>query len=126
VIKIETIISVCSAAVARSVWDGKVAGSIPATPILLMETLMLVIYTRDECPYCAKLEIILDSFAVEYTPYKLGVDFDREAFYNEFGEGSTFPRVVLDGSVLGGCTETLEFLTSIGCLQEEKDMECMV
>ena len=125
-IKIETIISVCSAAVARSVWDGKVAGSIPATPILLMETLMLVIYTRDECPYCAKLEIILDSFAVEYTPYKLGVDFDREAFYNEFGEGSTFPRVVLDGSVLGGCTETLEFLTSIGCLQEEKDMECMV
>lgn len=87
---------------------------------------MLVIYTRDDCPYCAKLEIILDSFAVEYTLYKLGVDFDGEAFYNEFGEGSTFPRVVMDGSVLGGCTETLEFLTSIGCLQEEKDMECMV
>jgi glutaredoxin len=91
-----------------------------------MEILMLVIYTRDNCPYCSKLKMVLDSFAVEYTPYNLGVDFDREQFYNEFGEGSTFPRVVLDGSVLGGCTETLEFLTSIGCLQEEKDMECMV
>lgn len=87
---------------------------------------MLVIYTRDNCPYCSKLKMVLDSFAVEYTQHNLGVDFDREQFYDEFGEGSTFPRVVLDGSVLGGCTETLEFLTSIGCLQEEKDMECMV
>jgi len=56
----------------------------------------------------------------------LGLDFDEEAFYNEFGEGATFPRVTLDGHLMGGCTETIEYLTSIGCLQEQKDMECMV
>jgi len=27
---------------------------------------------------------------------------------------------------MGGCNDTIEYLTSIGCLQEEKDMECMV
>jgi glutaredoxin len=86
----------------------------------------LVIYTRDECTYCRKLKVILDSFEVKYTQYKLGIDFDREAFYTEFGEGSTFPAVTLDGQYIGGCTETIEYLTSIGCLQEEKDMECMV
>ena len=86
----------------------------------------LVIYTRDYCGFCEKLKMVLDSFNINYTQYKLDVDFDREAFYNEFGEGSTFPRVTLDGQLLGGCTETIEYLTSIGCLQEEKDMECMV
>ena len=86
----------------------------------------LVIYTRDNCGFCEKLKMILDSFDISYTQYKLDVDFNREAFYNEFGEGSTFPRVTLDGQLFGGCTETIEYLTSIGCLQEEKDMECMV
>jgi glutaredoxin 3 len=86
----------------------------------------IVIYTRDNCPYCAKLEIILESFNIDFTLYELDVDFDRNQFYAEFGEGSTFPRVTLDGQLIGGCTETIEYLTSIGCLQEEKDMECMV
>jgi len=87
---------------------------------------MLVIYTRENCPYCAKLEIILDSFDINYTKYKLDENFTREEFYTEFGQGSTFPQVVLDGMIMGGCNDTIEYLTSIGCLQEEKDMECMV
>jgi glutaredoxin len=91
-----------------------------------METLILQIYTRDNCPYCSKLKMILDSFAVEYTVLNLGVDFDRQAFYTEFGQGATFPQVVIDGMIMGGCMDTIEYLTSIGCLQEEKDMECMV
>ena len=86
----------------------------------------LVIYTRENCEYCRKLKVILDSFTVKYVQYKLDVDFDRDQFYREFGEGSTFPRVTLDGQLLGGCNETIEYLTSIGCLQEEKDMECVV
>jgi len=87
---------------------------------------MLVIYTRDNCPYCSKLKIVLDSFSVKYKTLNLGVDFDRPAFYTEFGQGATFPQVVIDGMIMGGCTDTIEYLTSIGCLQEEKDMECMV
>jgi glutaredoxin len=86
----------------------------------------LIIYTRDECLYCRKLKVILDSFEVNYSRYKLGLDFDQETFYTEFGEGATFPAVTLDGQYIGGCTETIEYLTSIGCLQEEKDMECVV
>ena len=86
----------------------------------------LVIYTKEYCGFCEKLKMVLDSFDIKYTQYKLDVDFDREAFYTEFGEGSTFPAVTLDGHYIGGCTETIEYLTSLGCLQEEKDMECVV
>ena len=70
--------------------------------------------------------MILDSFAVNYKQLKLELDFDRQAFYTEFGQGATFPQVVIDGMIMGGCNETIEYLTSIGCLQEEKDMECML
>ena len=87
---------------------------------------MLVIYTRENCQYCTKLKMILDSFDVKYTAYKLDENFTREEFYTEFGQGATFPQVTLDGMIMGGCNDTIEYLSSIGCLQEEKDMECMV
>lgn len=86
----------------------------------------LFIFTREGCGYCHKLKIILDSFDVKYTQFKLDVDFERYEFYGQFGEGATFPQVILDGQRMGGCTETIEYLTSIGCLQEEKDMECVI
>ena len=42
--------------------------------------------------------------------YTLGKQFDKDAFYGEFGEGSTFPQVVCNGDKLGGCKETIEYL----------------
>ena len=42
--------------------------------------------------------------------YNLNEDFDRDSFYSEFGQGSTFPQVVVDGKKLGGCVDTIEFL----------------
>ena len=45
--------------------------------------------------------------------YNLGTDFNRENFYAEFGEGSTFPQIICDDNgerqKLGGCTETIQF-----------------
>ena len=42
--------------------------------------------------------------------YELDKDFTREQFYAEFGEGSTFPQIILDGIKLGGCRETINYL----------------
>ena len=33
-----------------------------------------------------------------------------ESFYNEFGDGTTFPQVVLDGKKLGGCVDSIRYL----------------
>ena len=53
---------------------------------------------------------VLDLAQFNYVEYKLNKDFDRKGFYEEFGRGSTFPQVVLDGEKLGGCTETVKYL----------------
>lgn len=68
------------------------------------------VYTRTGCPYCTKVKQVLEGKGYNFQEYKLGVDFEREAFYNQFGNGSTFPQVVLNSTNLGGCTETVQYL----------------
>ena len=42
--------------------------------------------------------------------YKLDEHFTKDGFYGQFGKGSTFPQVVLNGDNLGGCTDTVKYL----------------
>ena len=68
------------------------------------------VYSRDGCPYCDKVQQVLQLAELRHVIYKLDSDFDRDAFYQQFGQGSTFPQVVLNGDNLGGCTETVQYL----------------
>ena len=68
------------------------------------------VYSKDGCPYCTKVVQVLELAKLNHVVYKLGEDFDRESFYGQFGNGSTFPQVVLNGTNLGGCTETVQYL----------------
>ena len=47
---------------------------------------------------------------LKFVEHKLGRDFTRKEFYDQFGSGSTFPRVKYDDVLLGGCTETVQYL----------------
>ena len=68
------------------------------------------VYTKDGCPYCDKVKQVLKLTESKYVVYNLDQHFDKDSFYGEFGEGSTFPQVVLDQTNLGGCTETVHYL----------------
>tara|TARA_B100001250_G_scaffold316121_1_gene278482 strand:+ start:146 stop:391 length:246 start_codon:yes stop_codon:yes gene_type:complete len=68
------------------------------------------VYSREGCPYCTKVVQVLQLAGLNHVVYKLGEDFEKDAFYGQFGQGSTFPQVVLDQTNLGGCTETVQFL----------------
>ena len=68
------------------------------------------VYSREGCPYCDKVQQVLQLEELRLVIYKLDRDFDRDSFYEQFGQGSTFPQVVLNGDNLGGCTETLQYL----------------
>ena len=68
------------------------------------------IYSKEGCPYCEKITEVMKLAKLSHVVYKLDEDFDRDAFYGQFGEGSTFPQVVLNGDNLGGCTDTVKYL----------------
>ena len=61
----------------------------------------------------------LRTFRIQYVEYKLERDFTSEAFYGQFGEGATFPQVVMNGDNLGGCQESIQYM-------QENEICCMV
>ena len=68
------------------------------------------VYSREGCPYCDKVKEVLEIAKLNHVVYILGEHFDKKSFYGQFGQGSTFPQVVLDQTNLGGCTETVQYL----------------
>ena len=68
------------------------------------------VYSKDGCPFCVKVQKVLQLAELQHVVYKLGTDYDRTEFYEKFGEGSTFPQVLLDDKSIGGCTETVKYL----------------
>ena len=68
------------------------------------------IYSKDGCPYCKKIQEVMKLAKLSHVIYKLDEHFTKDGFYGQFGEGSTFPQVVLNGDNLGGCTDTVKYL----------------
>ena len=68
------------------------------------------VYTMDGCPYCEKVQEVLREADQKFVTYKIDKDFTRDSFYGEFGEGATFPQVVVDGNKIGGASATVKYL----------------
>ena len=68
------------------------------------------VYSKSSCPFCVKVLRALQLAEVKYVEYKLDRDFTRDEFIEKFGK-TTFPRVLLNNETLiGGCTETVQYL----------------
>ena len=68
------------------------------------------VYSKEGCPFCTKVVKVLRLAKLNHVVYELDHDFDRESFYGQFGQGSTFPQVVVDATNLGGCVGTIQYL----------------
>ena len=68
------------------------------------------VYSKEGCPYCQQILEVLGISELNYVEYKLGEHFSKEAFYEQFGEGATFPQVVLNSENLGGCQESIRYM----------------
>lgn len=71
----------------------------------------IVIYSRSGCPYCDKIKTVLKQREIPFTSNELDTDFVRDEFYQQFGVGSTFPQVIIDGNKIGGCSDAVKYLT---------------
>jgi len=71
---------------------------------------MFTVYSKPGCTFCTKVKRLLELADVKYVVYSLGADFYPKEFKEKFGENSTYPQVMFNETVLGGCTKTLEYL----------------
>ena len=44
------------------------------------------VYTKDNCPYCQKLKLVLELTGKDFVSYNLGSDFTKTEFYQKFGK----------------------------------------
>ena len=78
---------------------------------------MYTVYSKDNCKFCDKVEKVFKLKDLPYKKYILDEDFTREEFISEFGEGSTFPRVIdQSGKLIGGAKETVDLLRTQGII----------
>tara|TARA_B100001113_G_scaffold212910_1_gene174644 strand:- start:295 stop:546 length:252 start_codon:yes stop_codon:yes gene_type:complete len=68
------------------------------------------VYSKEGCNHCKQIIDVLGLSELSYVEYKLGVHFTKEAFYGEFGDGATFPQIVLNGVKLGGTKDSIRYM----------------
>jgi len=68
------------------------------------------VYSKENCPYCERVKKVFDMLNIQHKIFTLDKDFVKEEFYSKFGKGSTFPQVLYDDEIIGGCVETIKFL----------------
>lgn len=68
------------------------------------------VYSKNDCPYCYKIKQILEMTGNNFQEYTLDEDFNKDDFYEKFGEESTFPQVIYNDEVIGGSVATIKFL----------------
>jgi glutaredoxin len=68
----------------------------------------VVIYSRDNCSYCAYAKNLLEVKNISYQEQKLNVDFSREQLLELFPSAKTFPVITVDGFYIGGYTQLAE------------------
>lgn len=64
----------------------------------------IVVYSKDDCPWCVKAKDLLTKYNFKYVEKKYGVDFTREDLYNLVGPDKklTVPQVIINGELVGG------------------------
>ena len=61
------------------------------------------IYTKNNCIWCDRAKLLLDSKEIEFKEIDLSDDQKREKFYNSIGENvKTVPQIYIDDIRIGG------------------------
>ena len=69
-----------------------------------------IVYGKTGCGFCDRLVAFMEQKDIPYTKLMLGEDYTTEEFVTQFGHGSTFPRVVYEGELIGGMKDTVKYL----------------
>ena len=66
---------------------------------------MIEIWSKPNCVFCDKAEMLCKMKSLEFKKYMLDEDFTAEDFFKLFPDARTFPQITMDGNYIGGFTE---------------------
>ena len=63
---------------------------------------MMVIYSKDNCPWCDRAKELMKSKGDSFNDIKIGRDITREEFMEQFPSIRTVPYIIVNEEVKGG------------------------
>lgn len=72
----------------------------------------VLVYTKDNCPYCVKAKQLLSIKNVAYNEVVIGQDIIREDFMSLFPDVRTVPLIIIDNVKVGGYEQLRNFFDS--------------
>jgi glutaredoxin 3 len=73
--------------------------------------LKVEIYTKNNCIWCDRAKLLLDSKDIEFKEIDLSDDQKREKFYNSIGKNvKTVPQIYIDDLRIGGYQDLVAWL----------------
>jgi glutaredoxin 3 len=70
----------------------------------------IIIYTKDNCPYCVSAKNLLETKSKEYKEINIGRDIRRDDFITLFPSVKTVPHIIINGDEIGGFDKLTEWL----------------
>lgn len=77
----------------------------------------IVIYTKEDCAYCAMAKNLLKSKNITYSEKVLSIDYTREELLSKYSLAKTFPVIVVDGFYIGGYNNLVEHVDRLATTQ---------
>lgn len=71
---------------------------------------MVEVYSKDNCAFCTKAKVLLETQHMEFVEKKIGVDVTREQLLAIAPHARTVPQIVIDGTVIGGYDQLAQYL----------------
>jgi len=66
----------------------------------------IIIYSKNNCPYCVRAKMLLESKGVAYTEINVQEHpEEKENMIKRSNGGKTFPQIIIEGLHIGGCDE---------------------
>jgi len=71
---------------------------------------MVEVYSKDNCAFCTKAKVLLETQHMEFVEKKIGIDVTREQLLAIAPLARTVPQIVIDGTVIGGYDQLAQYL----------------
>lgn len=69
----------------------------------------ILVYTKDNCPFCDQAKTLLRMKDQRFQEMKIGLDITREEFVDIFPDVRTVPFIIINGEQVGGYDRLVEY-----------------
>jgi glutaredoxin 3 len=74
----------------------------------------IVVWTKDNCPYCERAKQKLNTLHLTYEVRKLGDGWSKEQLLEAVPNARTVPQIIINGDVIGGYDQLLRYCEETG------------